>query len=102
MGTWGRDCDRYHQSITCDGDAVLCGDGDYWMSGDCVYSEYDDEWISPDMTDDYFMSDDDGEWYPISQRAELSDGSEISIDEAKEKGYVLNNETNTWNEGDDT
>ena len=54
------------------------------------------------MLDDYFMSDDDGEWYPISQRAELSDGSEISIDEAKEKGYVLNNETNTWNEGDDT
>ena len=102
MGTWGRDCDRYHQSIICDGDAVLCGDNEYWMSGDCIYSEYDDEWISPDMTDDYFMSDDDGEWYPISQRAELSDGSEISIDEAKEKGYVLNNETNTWNEGDDT
>tara|TARA_R110002167_G_scaffold179340_1_gene379036 strand:- start:1821 stop:2039 length:219 start_codon:yes stop_codon:yes gene_type:complete len=72
------------------------------MSGDCIYSEYDGEYISPDDTDDYFMSDDDGEWYPISQRAELSDGSEISIDEAKEKGYVLNNETNTWNEGDDT
>ena len=97
----GSDYQRYHQSIIEDGDAVLCSDNKVWLYDECNYCESEDQYISPECMDDYFFSDWSSELCPIDQWAELDSGDIVSIDEAKEEGYTLNEKNNTWEKGDD-
>ena len=98
---WGIDQNSYHESIVGDGEAVEDNGGNLWRTEDCSYCEYDNTWISPHTDDEYFVSDGDCEWYPNDQAAALSfSGDVLSIDEAKGLGYILNDKTNEWEEGD--
>lgn len=77
-----RDIIRVADRVVFDGELfVLCRDGEYWYTDDTVYSEYDDQWISPDDLDDYFQSDWDGEWYPNDQMCVTVDDHAVSRDE---------------------
>jgi hypothetical protein len=74
----------------CRDDAAhLCSDSEYWRADDCQWSEYESEYISPNDIGDYFVSDDDGELYPLSQLAETDSGERISIDAAEDRGLEL-------------
>ena len=98
----GYDYERYHQSIVDDGEAVECSDGKLWTQEDTHYCESEDQYISAKDTENYFRSDWDDQMYHIDKGARLSDtGRLVSIDEAKESGYILNEKTCEWEKGDD-
>jgi hypothetical protein len=71
-------------------------DGEWWHADCCVWSEYESDWIPETLLSDYFESDFDNEWYPLDQMAMTEDGHDISIDEAKNDGYVKNPDNDVW------
>jgi hypothetical protein len=86
---------QVYEGIVHDGDVfIMCTDGEYWHVDDVVYSEYEDNSISPDNIDDYFTSDWDGELYPNDQVCNLTDGDVVSK-------YELDSHPGIWQKNDD-
>ena len=79
---------------------VLCTDGEYWNTDDAIHCEFNDEHASPrEMEDgDYFISDWDGEVYPMSQFCLLDNDESVSKQELDEDSGIweLNDNKNTW------
>tara|TARA_R100001369_G_scaffold76528_1_gene105671 strand:- start:1085 stop:2800 length:1716 start_codon:yes stop_codon:yes gene_type:complete len=54
--------------------ATGCTDGRYWREDDATFCEVEFDFISPpDLEAGYFMSDNDGEWYPNSMMVTVFD-----------------------------
>jgi hypothetical protein len=83
---------------------VMCSDHEYWHVDCAHYCEYEDEFISSADLDDYFWSSWDGELYPNDEFADVvdehGDTESVSKDEAKEAGYVLDNDSGLWIKGE--
>jgi len=83
---------------------VMCSDHEYWHVDCAHYCEYEDEHISSADLDDYFWSAWDGELYPNDEFADVvdehGDTESVSKDEAKEAGYVLDNDSGLWIKGE--
>jgi len=83
--------------VECGEYFIMCSDGEYWHIDDVQYSEYDDEWISPDTIDEYFRSDWDGELYPNTMSRTTVDGEEVSSEEMdNDSGIWEKNDNNEW------
>ena len=65
---------------------VRCTDRKYWHIDDVQYCEDEDEWISPESTDDYFRSDWDGELYHNKYLCTTVDGESVTYQEMKDSG----------------
>ena len=78
-------------------DFVECSDDNHWHIDDAHFCESEDCFISPDCMDEYFISDWDGELYPLSDLCTTTDGELVAYDEMKDSGdQWIKNSQNQW------
>lgn len=83
----------YDDHVNAGHDFVRCSDGEFWAIEDTNWCEYEAEHISPDSMGDYFLSDWDGDIYPISDLCKLEDGDTVSK-------YEIDNDPGIWQKND--
>lgn len=81
MTRWGVDTETVSEQNR-DDNYFLCSDGKYWHEDDVNWCEDEQEWISPNDMDQYFISDVDHELYHQDKMAESD--LFMTVDQLKE------------------